>query len=52
MQPGVNTLIHCFVDFVSPLHAAAAMDALQGEFHTLFFLPHNYDCSIYNKSEY
>ncbi|XP_069154997.1 RNA-binding protein 1-like isoform X1 [Solanum lycopersicum] len=30
IYPGVNTLIHCFVDFVSPLHAAAAMDALQG----------------------
>ncbi|XP_027773749.1 RNA-binding protein 1-like [Solanum pennellii] len=30
IYPGVNTLIHCFVDFVSPLDAAAAMDALQG----------------------
>nr|XP_025884645.1 RNA-binding protein 1-like isoform X5 [Solanum lycopersicum] len=30
IYPGVNTLIHWFVDFVSPLHAAAAMDALQG----------------------
>ncbi|XP_025887286.1 RNA-binding protein 1-like isoform X1 [Solanum lycopersicum] len=30
IYPRVNTLIHCFVDFVSPLHAAAAMDALQG----------------------
>uniref|UniRef100_A0A3Q7HP25 RRM domain-containing protein n=1 Tax=Solanum lycopersicum TaxID=4081 RepID=A0A3Q7HP25_SOLLC len=26
MQPGANTLILCFVDFLSPLHAAAAMD--------------------------
>jgi len=37
MQAGANTLILCFVDFVSPLHAAAAMDTLQGELDTLFF---------------
>ncbi|KAK6786798.1 hypothetical protein RDI58_015323 [Solanum bulbocastanum] len=30
IHPGANTLILCFVDFVSPLHAAAAMDVLQG----------------------
>ncbi|XP_015078100.1 RNA-binding protein 1-like [Solanum pennellii] len=30
IYPGANTLILCFVDFLSPLHAAVAMDALQG----------------------
>ncbi|XP_049410452.1 RNA-binding protein 1-like [Solanum stenotomum] len=30
IHAGANTLILCFVDFVSPLHAAAAMDTLQG----------------------
>ncbi|KAK6786183.1 hypothetical protein RDI58_014708 [Solanum bulbocastanum] len=36
---GANPLnILCFVDFTSPHHAAAAMDALQGELDTLFFL--------------
>ena len=31
MQPGGDPLVLCFVDFVSPAHAATAMDALQGE---------------------
>ncbi|CAL0319533.1 unnamed protein product [Lupinus luteus] len=29
-QPGGDPLVLCFVDFVSPAHAATAMDALQG----------------------
>ncbi|KAH9780233.1 hypothetical protein KPL71_008005 [Citrus sinensis] len=29
-HPGGDPLILCFVDFVSPAHAATAMDALQG----------------------
>ncbi|KAH9780223.1 hypothetical protein KPL71_008005 [Citrus sinensis] len=29
-EPGGDPLILCFVDFVSPAHAATAMDALQG----------------------
>lgn len=33
MQPGGDPLILCFVDFVSPAHAATAMDALQGDFY-------------------
>ena len=31
MQPGGDPLVLCFVDFLSPAHAATAMDALQGE---------------------
>lgn len=31
MQPGGDPLVLCFVDFVSPAHAATAMDALQGK---------------------
>lgn len=31
LQPGGDPLVLCFVDFVSPAHAATAMDALQGE---------------------
>lgn len=31
LQPGGDPLILCFVDFVSPAHAATAMDALQGQ---------------------
>nr|XP_033512242.1 RNA-binding protein 2-like isoform X2 [Nicotiana tomentosiformis] len=30
-HPGGHPLVLCFVDFVSPAHAATAMDALQGE---------------------
>lgn len=30
-QPGGDPLVLCFVDFVSPAHAATAMDALQGK---------------------
>lgn len=30
MQPGGDPLLLCFVDFVSPAHAATAMDALHG----------------------
>ena len=29
-HPGGHPLVLCFVDFVSPAHAATAMDALQG----------------------
>ena len=36
VQPGGEPLVLCFVDFVSPAHAATAMDALQGE-HILPF---------------
>lgn len=32
VQPGGEPLVLCFVDFMSPAHAATAMDALQGEF--------------------
>lgn len=31
MQSGGDPLVLCFVDFVSPAHAATAMDALQGK---------------------
>jgi hypothetical protein len=31
VQPGGEPLVLCFVDFMSPAHAATAMDALQGE---------------------
>ena len=37
MQPGGDPLVLCFVDFVSPAHAATAMDALQGKICFLFF---------------
>lgn len=30
MQPGRDSVVLGFVDFVSPAHAATAMDALQG----------------------
>lgn len=30
MQPGRDPVVLGFVDFVSPAHAATAMDALQG----------------------
>jgi hypothetical protein len=30
VQPGGDPLLLCFVDFVSPAHAATAMDALHG----------------------
>ena len=38
MQPGGDPLILCFVDFLSPAHAATAMDALQGKLNFLFNL--------------
>lgn len=36
LQPGGDPLILCFVDFVSPAHAATAMDALQGQSNIIF----------------
>lgn len=42
MQPGGDPLVLCFVDFVSPAHAATAMDALQGE----LFIP--FTCKNFN----
>ncbi|KAH7543804.1 hypothetical protein JRO89_XS15G0022600 [Xanthoceras sorbifolium] len=38
-HPGGDPLILCFVDFVSPAHAATAMDALQGEFDLTCIFP-------------
>lgn len=38
MQPGGEPLVLCFVDFMSPAHAATAMDALQGKLAILFQL--------------
>lgn len=35
LQSGGDPLVLCFVDFVSPAHAATAMDALQGELDML-----------------
>ncbi|KAH9780227.1 hypothetical protein KPL71_008005 [Citrus sinensis] len=35
-HPGGDPLILCFVDFVSPAHAATAMDALQGQSNIIF----------------
>ena len=35
LQSGGDPLVLCFVDFVSPAHAATAMDALQGEIDML-----------------
>lgn len=32
MQRGGDPFVLCFVDFLSPAHAAAALNALQGEF--------------------
>ncbi|KAG5019233.1 Oligopeptide transporter 6 [Glycine soja] len=32
-QPGGDPLVLCFVDFMSPAHAATAMEALQGNWH-------------------
>lgn len=42
LQSGGDPLVLCFVDFVSPAHAATAMDALQGEIDMLntFCLEH------------
>ncbi|XP_050149860.1 nuclear speckle RNA-binding protein A-like isoform X1 [Malus sylvestris] len=37
-HPGGDPLILCFVDFLSPAHAATAMDALQGKLNFLFNL--------------
>lgn len=36
LQAGGDPLILCFVDFVSPAHAATAMDALQGQIDLTF----------------
>jgi len=36
VQPGGDPLVLCFVDFLSPAHAATAMDALQGELNMLY----------------
>lgn len=44
MQPGGDPLVLCFVDFLSPAHAATAMDALQGEIMTHF------SCSVLDPS--
>lgn len=43
MQSGGDPLVLCFVDFVSPAHAATAMDALQGKLnvYTIAALSHN-----------
>ncbi|TXG48568.1 hypothetical protein EZV62_024443 [Acer yangbiense] len=38
-HPGGDPLILCFVDFVSPAHAATALDALQGEFDLTCIFP-------------
>lgn len=35
MQSKGDALVLCFVDFLSPAHAATAMDALQGELDVL-----------------
>ncbi|XP_061956349.1 RNA-binding protein 1-like isoform X1 [Populus nigra] len=35
-HPGGDPLVLCFVDFLSPAHAATAMDALQGELNMLY----------------
>lgn len=39
MQPGGDPLVLCFVDFLSPAHAATSMDALQGELNMLCIPP-------------
>lgn len=39
VQAGGDPLVLCFVDFVSPAHAATAMDALQGEMCMLLTFP-------------
>ncbi|KAJ6340694.1 hypothetical protein OIU77_008450 [Salix suchowensis] len=38
-NPGGDPLVLCFVDFLSPAHAATSMDALQGELNMLCTLP-------------
>ncbi|KAJ6359441.1 hypothetical protein OIU76_001050 [Salix suchowensis] len=38
-HPGGDLLVLCFVDFLSPAHAATAMDALQGELNMLYIFP-------------
>lgn len=38
MQPGGDPLLLCFVDFLSPAHAATAMDALHGNVSFSFIL--------------
>ena len=43
MQSGGDPLVLCFVDFLSPAHAATAMDALQGKLDVFILadLSHN-----------
>lgn len=36
LRQGGDPLVLCFVDFLSPAHAATAMDALQGELYMLY----------------
>ena len=38
MQSGSDLFVLCFVDFLSPAHAATALDALQGELVEVFLL--------------
>lgn len=46
MQPGGDPLVLCFVDFLSPAHAATAMDALQGELMLCFPCLHEFQYHV------
>ena len=44
VQPGGDPLVLCFVDFLSPAHAATAMEALQGKVSYSFMLEMTSSC--------